>query len=87
MIKKEEEQEFVELEEQHVMGIDLGVHGLATIVNNTGSQPVIIKGQTVKSINQYFNKQRAHYYRVLRHGQGPKEGSFQSKRLTILPRG
>ncbi|MFD2655033.1 RNA-guided endonuclease InsQ/TnpB family protein [Gracilibacillus thailandensis] len=86
VIKKEEEKdkEFVELEEQHIMGIDLGIHGLATIVDNTGSSPVIIKGQTVKSINQYYNKQRAHYYRVLRHGQGPKEGSFQSKRLQRL---
>ncbi|WP_238343658.1 transposase, partial [Gracilibacillus saliphilus] len=70
VFRKEEEKEFVELEEQHIMGIDLGVHCLATIVDNTGSQPVIIKGQTVKSINQYYNKQRAHYYRVLRHGQG-----------------
>ncbi|WP_058305762.1 RNA-guided endonuclease InsQ/TnpB family protein [Gracilibacillus massiliensis] len=84
VIRKEEEKELVELEEQHVMGIDLGVDCLATIVDNTGFSPVIIKGQAVKSINQYYNKQRAHYYCVLRHGKGSKEGSFQSKRLQRL---
>ncbi|QGH36164.1 IS200/IS605 family element transposase accessory protein TnpB [Gracilibacillus salitolerans] len=84
VIMKEEEKKLVELDEKHVMGIDLGVHCLATIVDNTGSSPVIMKGQTVKSINQYYNKQRAHYYRVLRHGQGPKDGSFHSKRLQRL---
>jgi putative transposase len=38
------------------MGIDLGVNNLATIVDNTGLKPLLIKGTRLKSINQYYNK-------------------------------
>jgi putative transposase len=86
VVLKEERKESVELKEKHVMGIDLGVNCLATIVDNTGSSPVILKGKAMKSINQYYNKQRAYYYGILRHGHGPKEGSFVSKRLQRLDR-
>lgn len=86
VVVKVEEKDQVELNEKHVMGIDLGVDCLATIVDNTGLSPVIVKGKAMKSINQYYNKQRAHYYGVLRHGHNPKEGSFHSKRLQRLDR-
>lgn len=42
-----------------VMGIDLGVKNFATITDNLGSNPVIIKGEFLKSRNQYFNKYKA----------------------------
>ncbi|WP_404333200.1 RNA-guided endonuclease InsQ/TnpB family protein [Mesobacillus maritimus] len=86
VIVKVEDKKHVELDEKHVMGIDLGVDCLATMVDNTGAAPVIIKGKAIKSINQYYNKQRAHYYSVLRHGHGPKEGNFHSNQLTRLDR-
>lgn len=38
--------------------IDLGVDNLITMVSNT-SQPMIINGKPVKSINQYYNKRLA----------------------------
>lgn len=84
VVVKVEDKEQVELNDNHIMGIDLGVNCLATIVDNTGSSPAIIKGKAIKSINQYYNKQRAHYFGVLRHGHGPKDGSFRSKRLQRL---
>lgn len=86
VITKVEEKEQVELIEKHIMGIDLGVDCLATIADNTGLSPVIIKGKAAKSINQYYNKQRAHYYGILRHGYGPKDGLFHSKRMQRLDR-
>jgi putative transposase len=86
LVFKVEDKEQIELNEKHIMGIDLGVNCLATVVDNTGASPVIIKGKTVKSINQYYNKQRAYYYGVLRHGYGPKDGKFHSKRLARLDR-
>lgn len=86
VVLKVEDKEQIEFHDQHVMGIDLGVNCLATIVDNTGAAPVIIKGRAIKSINQYYNKQRAHYYGILRHGHGPKDGSFVSKRLQSLDR-
>ena len=42
-----------------VMGIDLGVKNFATITDNLGSVPVIVKGEFLKSRNQYFNKYKA----------------------------
>ena len=38
----------------------------------------------LKSINQYYNKQRAYYYSILRQGKTQKEGQFTSKRLKKL---
>lgn len=42
-----------------VMGIDLGVKNFATITDNLGNNPIIIKGGFLKSRNQYFNKYKA----------------------------
>jgi putative transposase len=63
------------------LSIDLGVNNLATIVTNTGMKPVIINGRPIKSINAYYNKLKAHYLSILRHGQQPKQGMFTSKKL------
>ena len=46
-------------ESKNVVGIDLGVNNFVTMVNNIGLQPIIINGKGVKSINQYYNKQKA----------------------------
>ncbi|RBW70731.1 RNA-guided endonuclease InsQ/TnpB family protein [Bacillus taeanensis] len=78
-LKKEECQEI-----NRLMAIDLGIDNLATIVTNTGSGPVLVKGRHVKSINQYYNKMKAHYLGILRRGKQPNEGPFTSKRLEKL---
>ena len=41
----------------NIMGIDVGVDNIVSISNNTGLNPVIVKGGVVKSINQFYNKQ------------------------------
>ncbi|MEH7017750.1 MULTISPECIES: RNA-guided endonuclease InsQ/TnpB family protein [Bacillus] len=66
------------------MSIDLGIHNIATIVTNTGTIPVLVKGNVIKSINQYYNKQRARLLGILRHGKEPKEGPHTSNRLERL---
>ena len=43
-----------------VAGIDIGVRNLVTVVNNFGEKPIVVKGGTAKSMNQYFNKKKAH---------------------------
>ena len=58
------------------MSIDLGIDNLATIVTNTGRRPVLVKGKNVKSINQYYNKLKAHYLGILRQGKQTKRRSF-----------
>jgi putative transposase len=86
-IKRSEKQlnEWV-FEPKRVMGIDLGVDNLATIIDNTGLMPQLIKGKWLKSINQYYNKLRAKYTSILRNGKGPKEGKFHTTRLISLDR-
>ncbi|MEH7373946.1 RNA-guided endonuclease InsQ/TnpB family protein [Neobacillus drentensis] len=95
VFKSEQEKEIKRSEKQlnewlfepkRVMGIDLGVDNLATIIDNTGLKPLLIKGKWLKSINQYYNKLRAKYMSILRNGKGPKEGKFNSTRLTSLDR-
>lgn len=44
---------------KNICGIDLGVNNFATIVNNIGIQPIIINGKGIKSINQYWNKEKS----------------------------
>lgn len=42
------------------MSIDLGLDNLATVVTNTGLNPIIVNGKGLKSDNQYYNKKKAH---------------------------
>jgi len=49
----------VKSESSRIASIDLGVNNLVTLTNNIGEQPIIINGKVVKSINQYYNKQKA----------------------------
>ncbi|MEH7464139.1 transposase, partial [Bacillus thuringiensis] len=46
--------------------------------------PVLVKGQHVKSINQYYNKMKSHFTSVLRQGKQTNEVSFTSKRIEKL---
>ncbi|MBP1948654.1 RNA-guided endonuclease InsQ/TnpB family protein [Virgibacillus litoralis] len=66
------------------MALDLGINNLISGVTNTGTRPFLIKGKHVKSINHYYNKQKAHYLGVLRHGKTTNEGPFTSRRLERL---
>ena len=78
--------EKIELDRSNIIGIDLGVNNLAAISNNLGLQPLIINGKVIKSINQYYNKKRAHFYGILRQGKSPGEGRYSSRRLEHLDR-
>lgn len=52
------------LDNGRYMSIDLGLDNLATIVTNTGLNPIIVNGKGLKSNNQYYNKKKAHYQKV-----------------------
>ena len=58
--------------------IDLGLNNLATVAFNDVSKPLIVNGRPLKSINQYYNKEKAHYQRKF---QGNKR---TSKRICTL---
>ena len=48
-------------EEERVVGIDLGMKNIVTMVNNIGLKPIVVKddGTGIKSINQFFHKRKA----------------------------
>ena len=46
------------------LSIDLGLDNLATVVTNTGLNPIIVNGKGLKSDNQYYNKKKAHYQSI-----------------------
>ena len=55
------EPEKLNLPVQNIMGIDLGLTNIVTTADNVGNAPLIIKGNVLKSVNQYYNKQLAWY--------------------------
>ena len=67
------------LDYSNIAAIDLGSTNLVTMTNNIGLRPVIIKGGAVKSINQWFNKERARLMRCLKDEQ---TWSLQLDRIT-----
>jgi transposase, IS605 OrfB family, central region len=67
-------------EGNHVVGIDLGLNNFVTIVNNIGETPIVINGKGIKSINQYYNKQKAYFQSILKK----QNGLDWSKRLEKL---
>ena len=76
----EKEVQDLGLNKNNVLSIDLGLNNLITAVNNIGLDPIIIKGKVIKSINQYYNKQLAHYRSIEN-----KKSNFQdTKRILKL---
>lgn len=66
------------LDPDRVVGIDLGLRNIVTMVNNIGEKSIAIKGGAVKSINQYYNKRRAEL-RSIYDRQGIRTGMAERK--------
>ncbi|MFX1237717.1 MAG: RNA-guided endonuclease InsQ/TnpB family protein [Promethearchaeota archaeon] len=79
-IVHEREETDLKLNDDRIVGIDLGLNNVVTMVNNAGLRPAVIKGGAIKSINQYYNKQRARYS-SLKDKQGL---GFETRRLQKL---
>lgn len=47
------------VESKRIVSIDMGVNRFATVANNIGAEPFAINGKPLKSINHYWNKERA----------------------------
>ena len=68
------------MDKERVIGIDLGLNNIITLVNNAGLQPAIIKGGIVKSINQFYNKQLSKYRSI----KDKQKIAFETKRMQQL---
>ena len=68
-----------ERNKNNILAIDLGVNNLCTITTNIKKQrPIIINGRPLKSINQYYNKEKAKLQSFI----GEKKTSKRIKKLT-----
>ena len=76
MYEKEEQQ----VCGKKVMGIDLGINNLIAAAWDSEDRPVIINGKPLKSINQYYNKARAHMQKEAKIYNGKN----RTKRLSKL---
>ena len=64
-----------------VAAIDIGVDNFITMVNNIDENPIAVKGGIIKSINQFYNKQKANIQSELKRING-KDWSKKLQKLT-----
>lgn len=57
----EKEETINQVKEENYLSIDLGINNLASFVITKSNESFIIDGKYLKSVNQYYNKQIAHY--------------------------
>ena len=69
----------LKLDQTRAIGIDLGLNNLMAITSNIGNISNLVNGRPLKSINQYYNKRKAHLTSLLEKG-----GLKSSKRLRRL---
>ena len=69
----------LKLDQTRAIGIDLGLNNLMAITSNIGNISSLVNGRPLKSINQYYNKKKAHLMSLLEKG-----GLKSSKRLRRL---
>lgn len=81
VIYRKEIPELFEDNRRH-LSIDIGIDNLATITNNIGSQPIIINGKHIKSINQYYNKKLSYYRSIAKRMNGNDWSNRLSKLTT-----
>ena len=57
------------LDQTRAIGIDLGLNNLMAITSNIGNTSNLVNGRPLKSINQYYNKRKAHLMSLLEKGK------------------
>ena len=57
------------LDKTRAIGIDLGLNNLMAITSNIGNISNLVNGRPLKSINQYYNKKKAHLTSLLEKGK------------------
>lgn len=69
-----------EFNTNNIASLDLGINNFITMTNNIGLHPIIINGKGIKSINQFYNKQKAKIQSELKI----RHDKFTSNRLITL---
>ena len=79
----------LKVQNNRIASIDLGINNFITMANNIGKKPIIIKGNIIKSINQYFNKRKSKLQSIydkqgLKNNSGKKLKQLAFKRKKQL---
>jgi putative transposase len=74
----QKESEILDLNPERIVGIDFGLRNIVAIGNNIGDKPIVVKGDVIKSVNQYYNKRRAKIQSIYDR-QGIKTGAAIQK--------
>ncbi|MCC5603674.1 RNA-guided endonuclease InsQ/TnpB family protein [Nostoc favosum] len=70
-----------DLDYSQIASVDLGLNNLAAVTfNQTGIKPLLINGRPLKSINQFFNKQKAFLQSIVKTGTSKKLQKLSTKR-------
>ena len=72
--------DIMDIESKRIASIDLGIDNFVTMTNNIELSPIIINGKGIKSINQFYNKQRAKMQSELKC----RNDKFTSKKFNAI---
>jgi len=75
----EVEQECPDLDQNQVLSIDPGINNFATCIDSKTGRSFILDGRKMKSINQWYNKEKARLQSILE-----KQGNKSSRRIRLL---
>ena len=65
--------------------IDFGLENFAAIVDNKGNAPIVIKGGAIKSVNQFYNKERAKLRSILMKGHDLCRNLLEEEYAAFIP--
>ena len=84
--KLNEDKKVEKSNKKNVLGIDLGVDNIISTSNNCGLSPFVIKGNEIKSRNQWYNKLLSKYTSKLRisTNKSKKNSKYTSKKIQQL---
>ena len=68
------------VDKNKIAGVDLGVNNLATVTSNQNVSPLLINGRPLKSMNQFYNKERARLQSFVGDKSSNKLRSLTNKR-------
>ena len=70
-------------ESKKIMGIDIGLRNIVTIGDSISREGIAVKGGVLKSINQYYNKEKARLKSISDRQNKDKRLTKREKRLLV----
>jgi len=81
IVYEKEIEDIAKREPRKIMGIDIGLRNIVTIGDSISNEGIAVKGGVLKSINQYYNKEKARLKSISDRQIGNKQLTKREKRL------